>query len=208
MSYAFEDLFGVADAFAGAPMAGRTDSWILTDALTAHGIDGQDPRVSRYREVYFRHLERELLKPPPSDKRHGIMPGVRPLLDELASRDAAFLALLTGNYETAARMKLEYFDLWRYFACGAFGDEAPDRNGLLARALASAKACGAPAVDPRQTVIIGDTPLDIAVALSGGARSIGVATGGYGAAALLEAGADVVFEDMSDTAAVLDAILR
>ena len=53
------------------------------------------------------------------------MPGVRELLDALAARDDVYLALLTGNYEGGARIKLEYFDLWRYFRCGAFGDDAP-----------------------------------------------------------------------------------
>ena len=73
------------------------------------------------------YLTRELETP---GLRKDIMPGVRELLDALADRDDVYLALLTGNYEAAARVKLEYFDLWRYFACGAFGDEAPDRNGL------------------------------------------------------------------------------
>ena len=50
------------------------------------------------------------------------MPGVRTLLDRLAARADLRLALLTGNYQVGARAKLEYFDLWRYFAGGAFGD--------------------------------------------------------------------------------------
>jgi phosphoglycolate phosphatase-like HAD superfamily hydrolase len=58
------------------------------------------------------------------------MPGVRSLLDTLHTRSDAFLALLTGNFEAGARVKLEYFGLWRYFRCGAFGDHARERNGL------------------------------------------------------------------------------
>ena len=93
------------------------------------------------------------------------MPGVRELLDALSRRDDVYLALLTGNYEEAARLKLEYFDLWRYFSCGAFGDDAPDRNGLLPKALARVAACGGPAASARRaSVVIGDTPLDVACA--------------------------------------------
>lgn len=205
MSYAFEEVFGIAQAFTGVQMAGRTDSWILSDALAAQRIAPDDSRVARYRSVYLRHLARELLAPPPG-KTHGIMPGVLLLLDALAARPDVYLALLTGNYEIAARMKLEHFDLWKYFACGAFGDDAPDRNGLLPRAIARVEACGGPRVTPRQTVIIGDTPLDIAVAIAGGARSIGVATGSSRAEDLRAASADVVFQDLSNTAAVLEAI--
>src|SRR5262245_50049001 len=134
------------------------------------------------------------------------MPGVPDLLDVLADRDDRYLALLTGNYETAARMKLEHFDLWRYFACGAFGDDAPDRNGLLPKAIARIAACGGPAIEQREAVVIGDTPLDVACAAAAGARCIAVATGNFSVGDLRAAGADVVMQDLSDTAAVLAAI--
>lgn len=205
MAHAFEEVFGVPLAFGSLPMAGRTDSWILADALAAHHIPPDDSRVATYRDVYLRHLERELRTPPP-DKPHGVLPGVRPLLDALAARADVYLALLTGNYELAARMKLEHFDLWKYFACGAFGDMAPDRNGLLPRAIERVEACGGPSVPPRRQVIVGDTPLDIAVAVAGGARSIGVATGSSRVDELRAAGADVVFQDFSDVDAVLRVI--
>jgi phosphoglycolate phosphatase len=202
MTRAFEDLFAVPDAFRGIPMPGRTDSWILTDAALAHNIAPSD--LSRFRDAYLVHLTTELDRPGP---RKGVMPGVRALLDTLVDRRDAYLALLTGNYEDAARAKLEYFDLWRYFRCGAFGDDAPDRNGLLPKALAAVRACGGPAVSAADAIVIGDTPLDVACAAASGARSIAVATGGYDVAALRAAGADVVFEDLSDTDAVLDALM-
>jgi phosphoglycolate phosphatase len=198
MTVAFAELYAVPDAFHGATMAGRTDSWILSDAAAAHGISSE--ALDRFPDVYLRHLAAELEKPGP---RKGVMAGIRPLLDALSRRDDVYLALLTGNYEGAARLKLEYFDLWRYFRCGAFGDAAPDRNGLLPRAIARVAACGGPPVAPGQVVVIGDTPLDVACAIAGGARSIGVATGSHSAGELRSAGADVVFEDLSDTDAVL-----
>jgi phosphoglycolate phosphatase-like HAD superfamily hydrolase len=103
-------------------------------------------------------------------------------------------------------MKLEHFDLWRYFRCGAFGDDAPDRNALLPKALARIRGGGGPSVDPADIVVIGDTPLDVMCAAAGGARSLAVATGDYDRVALKQAGADVVFDDLSETPAVLDAI--
>jgi phosphoglycolate phosphatase len=213
MTRAFEDLFGVADAFSGIPMPGRTDSWILTDAAALHGIPAA--QLSRFPGRYLTHLRAELDQDPPvaggrgesKRLRKGVMPGVRPLLDALAARDDVYLALLTGNYEEAARAKLEYFDLWRYFRCGAFGDDAPDRNGLVPKALAVVRACGGPHLTAEHTVVVGDTPLDVACAAASGARSIAVATGGYDVDALRGAGADVVFEDLSDTGAVVAALM-
>ncbi len=76
------------------------------------------------------------------------MPGVRPLLDVLSARDDVHLGLLTGNYEASAQLKLQYFDLWRYFRGGAFGDDAPERNRLLPRAVAHVAQCGGPRSKP------------------------------------------------------------
>jgi phosphoglycolate phosphatase-like HAD superfamily hydrolase len=203
MTAAFRDVFAVDDAFRGIPMPGRTDAWILADAATAHGIPVDSAALARFQQVYLRHLAIELEKPGP---RKGVMPGVRELLDALTARDDVYLALLTGNYEAAAQLKLEYFDLWRYFACGAFGDDAPDRNGLLPKALKQIATCGGPAASPQHTIVIGDTPLDVACAAAGGARSIAVATGGHRVEELRASGADFVFEDLSDTTEVLRAL--
>jgi len=201
MTLAFEELFAIPDAFQGIPMPGRTDAGILYDAVTAHGVGAGE--LARFRSAYLAHLAREVEKPGP---RKGIMPGVRPLLDSLADRSDVYLALLTGNYEEAARVKLEYFDLWRYFRCGAFGDDAPERNSLLPKALDRIRQCGGPVVGPTDVVVIGDTPLDVACAAAAGARSIAVATGSYDEDALRSTVADVVLADLSDEGEVLRAL--
>lgn len=201
MTRAFDELFSVPDAFHNLPMAGRTDTAILWHAATAHAIPPVE--LSRFHDVYLGHLKLEIDRPGP---RKGIMPGVRELLDALASRGDAYLALLTGNYRRAARLKLEYFDLWRYFPCGAFGDDALERNQLLPRVLARVRDCGGPAAHPENSVVIGDTPLDVACAAAAGARSLAVATGSHSVDQLRASGADVVFSDLGDTDAVLQAL--
>ena len=201
MSRAFEDLYGVRDAFTGVPFNGRTDAWILSQAGATHGVRLDD--LVKFKPLYLRYLADELQHPGP---RKGVMPGVRPLLDALSSRDDVFLALLTGNFAEGARIKLEYFDLWRYFSCGAFGDVVHERNHLLADALSQVRACSGLAAEASHAVIIGDTPLDIGVALAGGARSVGVATGSHTVDDLRAAGADLVLEDLSDLEKVLAAL--
>jgi phosphoglycolate phosphatase-like HAD superfamily hydrolase len=203
MTRAFEALFAVPDAFRHIPFPGRTDASILADAAAAHDID--HARLASFPDVYFGYLAEELERPGP---RKGIMPGIEALLDALAAHDRAYLALLTGNYERSARMKLEYFGLWRYFPCGAFGDECRHRNKLVPKALQRVRERGGPEVGPAETVVIGDTPLDVACAAAAGARSVAVATGGYGVQALTEAGGHTVFADLSDTRAVLEAIFE
>ena len=203
MARAFEDLYGVRDAFNGVPFNGRTDAWIISQAAITHGVDTAD--LSKFKPLYLQYLAEELPRPGP---RKGIMPGVRELLDALAPRDDVFVALLTGNFAEGARLKLEYYDLWRYFSCGAFGDIVEQRNDLLAEALARVAACGGLQPLPAHSVIIGDTPLDVGVALAVGARSIAVATGGHTADELHASGADVVFPDLSDLEKVLQALKK
>ena len=201
MSLAFEEVYGVRDAFNGVPFNGRTDAWIVGNAAKKHDVPASE--LHRFKPRYLQHLATELQEPGP---RKGVMPGVRPLLDALAPRDDVFLALLTGNYAEGARLKLEYFDLWHYFTCGAFGDVVHERNHLLADALAQVTACSGLAADAAHTVIIGDTPLDVGVAKFGGARSVGVATGSHTVDDLRAAGADLVLQDLSDLEKVLAAV--
>jgi phosphoglycolate phosphatase-like HAD superfamily hydrolase len=203
MSCAFHELFERPRVFDTIPLAGRTDTWLLHAALDAAGIPRDDSRVKRFPDIYVGHLAREILADPPPGSPKGVLPGVRALLDALAGCGAIHVGLLTGNYERGARVKLEHFDLWKSFSGGAFGDEEPDRNALFARALASVRAAGGPAVSAADVVIVGDTPFDVEVASRGGARSIAVATGRHSVGELREAGADVVFEDLTDTEAVL-----
>lgn len=205
MARAFQDVFGFSNGLGSISMAGRTDAWIVSQMAATHGLEYDPARLQDFQASYLGHLAQEILQPGP---QKGILPGVRHLLDTLASQDDAYLALLTGNFRRGAEIKLEYFDLWRYFATGAFGDDSHDRNGLLWTALAAVEAAGGPHVRPADVVIIGDTPLDIAVAVAGGARSVGVATGSYDVDTLLESGADAAFEDLDDTERVLAALMR
>jgi len=204
MSRAFESVFHVRDAFRGIPMPGRTDPLILDDALARAGIGADSAAVGRFRERYEIDLADELARSSPG--RAVVMAGVRELLEILVSRRDVFLALLTGNYSEAARIKLTHFDLWRYFGCGAYGEDARERSALVPVAVARARACGMPRIDPDRVIVIGDTPLDVACAHAAGVRSIAVTTGGCSAAALRQSGAEAVLEDLSDAGAFLHLV--
>lgn len=196
MTRAFEDVFGIANAFEGVEMAGRTDKWILTDAASRVGVDVSGDNFQRFRERYSARLTDSLREPTPGK---GVLPGVRRLLETLDARDDVFAALLTGNSEEGARIKLQHFDIWKFFRCGAYGDDVADRNHLFEVAMQRAVACGAPRVQPSDVVVVGDTVLDVACARAAGARSVAVATGPCDVDTLRKSGADVVVRDLSDT---------
>jgi len=184
------------EALNGIPVAGRTDWIILHDTLARMGIALDGELLGRIRERYVTHLRDEILQP--GKGFNGTLPGVGDLLDALQPRDDVFLGLLTGNFKDGARIKLERFDLWRYFRCGAYGDDAPDRNALVPVALERANACGLPAIEPDDVIVVGDTPHDVACAHAVGAVAVGVATGGFTADELRACGASVVFDTLED----------
>jgi phosphoglycolate phosphatase len=202
MNRACVDLAGHTDALAGIPVAGRTDRIILSDVAQRAGRPLDDALLRELHGRYVEHLREEIELPGRGTK--AVMPGVRPLLDALTRRDDVFVGLLTGNFEQGARIKLEYFDLWRYFRCGAYGDDAADRNALVPFALERARRCGLPDLAAEHILVVGDTPHDIACARAVGAVPVAVATGSFTVDQLKAAGAEIVFQDLGDT----DAFLR
>jgi phosphoglycolate phosphatase len=206
MNHACEELVGHRQALANIPVAGRTDRIILTDVLRQAGRNFDDGLLDQLRDRYTESLRDEIERPGRTQNFEalgsrgglkGVMPGVRELLDTLEQRDDIFLGLLTGNFEAGARIKLEHFDLWRYFRCGAFGDDSADRNELVPYALRRARQCGVPDLSPAHILVVGDTPHDIACAHAAGAVPVAVATGGFTADQLRSHGADIVFQDLS-----------
>lgn len=203
LDYAFTHVTGVPIPFSGISAAGRTDGYLLEEAARRAGITLSSHQRGAIEALYYERLVDEIQKP--GEGRKTVMPGVRDLVDALDGRPDVVLALLTGNFQRSARIKLEYFDLWAPFRFGAFADDGSDRNGLVPVALARAREAGhAPHAD--RVLVIGDTPLDVECARAGGVRAIGVATGSHSTAELHEAGADAVFEDLSDTGRVLEVL--
>jgi phosphoglycolate phosphatase len=204
MTRACEEIVGHADALDGIPVAGRTDWIILHDTLARLGRQLDRSLFEQLRERYVTHLREEIVRP--GKGFNGALPGVATLLEALHPREDVHLALLTGNFEAGARIKLERFDLWRYFRCGAFGDDAADRNHLVPVAVERAAACGIPPLPASDVIVVGDTPHDVACAKAAGATAVGVATGGYTADELRACGAGIVFDTLRDTEQVIAAL--
>ena len=205
MTRAFEAACGIRDALRTVDVAGRTDRVIMRDALACVGRAFEEDLLDGFRETYCGFLREELARN--GVGRKGLLPGVAALLPALATRDDVSLALLTGNFRQSAAIKLEFFDLWKYFPWGVFGEEAFERDRLTPIALD--RHCDREsAIDPSNVVVIGDTPHDVRCARVIGARAVAVATGNYDLATLEPCRPDALFADLSDTAAVVDRLVN
>jgi phosphoglycolate phosphatase len=201
MNKACADLVGHDNALTGVEFAGRTDWSILQDAMRNHARTLDAALLDRLGRRYVAHLAEEIQLPGTHGK--GVMPGIRELLDTLQERDDVVLGLLTGNFLDGARVKLEYFDLWKYFPFGAFGGDSANRNDLVPVAIRRAREAGLADVEPPQVIVVGDTPNDVECARVAGATPVAVATGSYTVDQLRATGAEIVFKDLSDTNAFL-----
>jgi phosphoglycolate phosphatase-like HAD superfamily hydrolase len=128
-----------------------------------------------------------------------VLDGVFELLESLAGQNAQ-LGLLTGNTALGAEIKLRHYGLHHHFPFGAYGSDRADRNLLGHIALERALAVTGKKFTPDRTLIIGDTPKDIACAHAIGARCLAVATGHFTADQLEQAGADWVLGSLREVA--------
>jgi phosphoglycolate phosphatase-like HAD superfamily hydrolase len=195
------------EAFDRIRFDGKTDPQIVAELLEAAG-DPNPREPTRLREVcrrYVGHLARELERP---TTHTTLMPGVRPLLDRLEAEAGLVLGLLTGNVADGAALKLRSggIDPGR-FRVGAFGSDSAHRSDLPAIAARRAEPMFGRVPAGADVVIIGDTPADIHCGAALSARAVAVATGGYTVADLAACGPHAVFENLSDTARVMEAIL-
>jgi len=195
----FREMFG-REMTGIAPKAGRTDRAIAGDTLALAGVP-----VSAL-GPFLTALERLA-------EAGGVPGAVRPLpgaAEAIGALAAAGIrqSVLTGNIRPLAALKLERAGLSEHLdlAAGAYGDVHEVRAELVTAARATAGRRYGVAYEGPATVLIGDTPLDVAAALATGARVVAVATGSYDAASLAAAGAHVVLPDLTDTGRVLAAV--
>ena len=195
---AVEEVHGLDVSGHRVDAAGRTDRAIARSLLAAAGVDdgAVDGGAERVLAATCAAYE-ELC---PADLRATVAPGIVAALEELAARPETFrFSLVTGNFEPVARLKLARAGIGHHFAPGqgGFGSDAEDRAALPPVARARAGDW------PRErTVVVGDTPRDIACARADGVRCVAVTTGRYGPEEL--AGADVVARDARELRAALD----
>jgi phosphoglycolate phosphatase len=192
------DVFAIEEDLEGVAISGNTDVAIVHEILDKHRIPDSEINVNRYLGAYLAHLKQRLVQQPGD-----VLPGVAVLLDACAQA-GCIVGLLTGNLKRGAQMKLGTHRLWDRFSIGAFADDNRDRNMLGPIAKKRAEAEFQTAFD--ELFIIGDTPRDVACGKAARATVLAVATGRYSRESLAAHKPDYLFDDLSETQAVLAAL--
>ena len=194
-------------------MAGRTESEIFFEALALNAT-GPQPDEAQSEELLSRFTDqlaaafgarRALLT-----EQGRLMPGAREAVAEVGRLPGVVQSVLTGGIKPNAIEKLRAFGIEGFFDAeiGGYGSEVYPKGAMLLNARGQAARKYGADFTEHSTVYIGDSSRDVAAARIGGARSLGVASGRSSAGELRDAGADMVLDDLADTATVVAAVDR
>jgi phosphoglycolate phosphatase len=199
----FRQMFG-RELTAVAPKAGRTDRAITRDTLELAGVDEPRGWVDDFLAVLARHVAATDGAATAHVRALAGAPGAIATL----AREGLLQSVLTGNIRPLAVLKLHAAGLGEHLDLdvGAYGDVHEVRAELVPVARRAAGLAYGADFPGHSTVLVGDTPLDVAAALAAGARAVGVATGSFSASDLVSAGAQAVLADLTDAALVLAAV--
>ncbi len=138
-----------------------------------------------------------------------VHPGVREVLTQLDDIGGIRQTLLTGNIKANALVKVDTFDLAEFFdlEVGAYGSDHANRDELVPIALDRVDQVHGERYSPSEVWIVGDTANDLRCATAGGVRCLLVGTGREGMSPLVDLSPDFLFQDLSDTEAVVAALL-
>ena len=200
---ALEAVYGYRGDLRRYDFSGRTDPQITHMVLRDVGLSAEaiDASMDALWSVYLEHLGAN------APGRVRALPGVVALLDALAADARATLALLTGNIEPGARIKLAGADLNRYFPFGAFGSDSPRREELPPIAVARAAAATGIDFAARDVVIVGDSIYDVRCGVPHDATTIAIASGKTPAEQLRAENPHYFFDSAEDHETLLEAIL-
>lgn len=202
-----EDVFGTAGKLAEMQVSGMTDLGIVAEALQHEGFTHAHirERIDHLRESYMTAM---LKATGNGAEFFQLLPGVREALQTVADHPRYHSALLTGNIEPAAYLKMELVGLREFFDLpGAFGDESHDRKDLPTLAADRISKHLQMDLAPEQFIVIGDTPNDIDCARHFGARVVVVGTGRlYSTEDLLACSPDALLPDLTNSALLLKTL--
>lgn len=131
--------------------------------------------------------------------------GAKELLQKLTQKNCR-LGLVTGNPKKVAFGKIESAGFGSFFSFGGFGGTVMERQGLVQAALDKVKEKFGEEYFGKDIVVFGDTAKDIESAKPYNAKVIAVLTGVFSRKDLEPSKPDYIFNNLTDTKKVLEAI--
>jgi Predicted phosphatases len=196
------EVYGFHDDVRRYDFSGRTDPQIARMIL--HDDGRSDAEIDARLPALWEHYLAGLARNVPGRVR--TLPGVSALLETVLAGERLTVALLTGNIEPGARLKLGPVALNDAFLFGAFGSDSPHREELPPIAVGRAADLIGHDFCGRDVVIIGDSIYDVRCGVPHSATTIAIASGKTPAAMLRAESPDHFFESAEDLEGIMAAI--
>lgn len=148
--------------------SGRTDRDIFGMYIDVDSSAYDELKIS-----YIQQMEQDL-----KDNHVLLLKGADELSNWLVEEQKLW-GLLTGNFETSGLKKVSCSGFPLTVELGFFGDNHSDRNELAATALPKCQEIYGSELQPKDIVIIGDTPKDVICAKVNDYTSVAISTGNY-----------------------------
>jgi phosphoglycolate phosphatase len=189
-----------------ADISGRTEPDIFRDTLALHDLEPSEESLGRFADAMAAGYSAKMSL---MHRRGQSLPGAAAALAALDRVPGIVQSVLTGNFKPVAITKLVTFGLDAHidFEVGAYGSDDSVRARLVEVARQRAAAKYHTTFDQRATVLVGDTPSDIAAGREAGAFVVAVASGRSSMDELRAAEAEVVLPDLTDTDALVQVVL-
>ena len=207
-------LFGVAfERVTGQPLRqvvrydGRTEPDVFADTVRWHGLPSSDHLFATFSTELVAEHEREVAWL----RRQGrALPGAAAALAEMARQPHIVQSVVTGNVRGVAAVKLSVYglDAWLDQEVGGYGSDHAERSRLVQIAQERAARKHGTDFGGRASVLIGDTPADVAAARHAGAAVLAVASGKSDLATLSAAAPDVALERLPDPRTLLRIVTK
>lgn len=186
-------------------MSGRTDLESITTTLRLNQLEPTPERLHAFAAALVSAIDakRDLLA-----RMGQRATGAHAAVRAIAADPSAIQTVVTGNLKPLAIAKLEALDMAAELdlAVGGYRWDSLDRGQLVEAARNRASDKYATQFARTNTIVIGDTPKDVAAAHTGGASVIAVATGKSSEHELAQAGAEHVLPDLADLSALQHAL--
>ncbi len=164
--------YGVPGKLTDVAFAGKTTPNILREVAQLHGIT--PAQAEECLPAALAVLAAHVLTALKTSTTDLCFPGVRQLLDALASKPDLVIGVLTGNPPAIGEGILRIAGLHSQFAFCTYGTEASTREDLIRLSIYKCAAHSFPAITADDTVIIGDSCEDVRAARQAGTRVVRV----------------------------------
>ena len=182
----------------------RTDIEVARQVLSTHlGRPARSEEITAVLDTYLARVDTLLES---ADFRPQVVPGAKRFLSSLSGKSNIGLALVTGNLRNSSRLYLGRCGLWSFFGTGAYAEDGPNKETIVRVAIGRCHAKWPVTAEGSRFIVVGDQPTDLIAASSCDLPFVGIGSTNERHRALVEVGANTVFQDFRELESVLDVL--